>query len=128
MWLDLRIMADKPAGYRNHLEKCFSEMEMYLKGQKEGYCEKNVIATYLHGPLLSKNPKLADHILRSCLQHHTDQPVVLQPLDDALENACHDILCARLLKKRAFLSPHRKKIEQNVKQHLYLIKNASVLC
>ena len=75
-----------------------------FQGTEEGYCEKNVIATYLHGPLLSKNPKLADHILRSCLQRHTKQPVVLQPLDDTLETACHDILCARLLKKE--LSPH----------------------
>lgn len=79
-----------------------------FEGAEEGYCEKNVIATYLHGPLLSKNPKLADHILRSCLQHHTGQPVVLQPLDDALENACHDILCARLLKKEHSSHPIAK--------------------
>lgn len=79
-----------------------------FQGTEEGYCEKNVIATYLHGPLLSKNPKLSDHILHSCLQRHMGQPVVLQPLDDALETACHDILCTRLLKKEAFPHPTTK--------------------
>ena len=40
-----------------------------FQSASEGYCEKNVIATYLHGPLLSKNPELADYILTYCLLH-----------------------------------------------------------
>ncbi len=31
---------------------------------KEGFFKDNVIATYLHGPLLSKNPELADYIIK----------------------------------------------------------------
>ena len=34
---------------------------------EEGFFKCNVIATYLHGPLLSKNPELADYIIKYCL-------------------------------------------------------------
>ncbi len=65
----------------------------------EGYCEENVIATYLHGPLLAKNPQLADYILAYCLRRHPDAPETLQPLDDTLENECRAVMLERLLHK-----------------------------
>lgn len=68
--------------------------------QEEGYCEKTVIATYLHGPLLSKNPKLSDYILKTCLERKMGTAVQLPPLDDTLEQTCHDHLCERLLKEK----------------------------
>ena len=60
----------------------------------------NVIATYLHGPLLSKNPKLSDYILKTCLERKMGTTVQLTPLNDALEQTCHDHLCERLLKEK----------------------------
>ena len=48
----------------------------------------NVIATYLHGPLLAKNPELADYIIRYCLSRKYQENIVLEPLNDELENAC----------------------------------------
>jgi CobQ-like glutamine amidotransferase family enzyme len=49
----------------------------------EGVHRRNVIGTYLHGPLLPKNVWLADRLIELALG------VELEPLDDALENAAH---------------------------------------
>lgn len=68
------------------------------KSGYEGYFEKNVIATYLHGPLLSKNPAVADYIIKYCLNRKKSQPAELVPLDDTIENKCREMLLERLLK------------------------------
>lgn len=52
----------------------------------EGARYHHALGTYLHGPLLSKNPHLADYILQLALQRRYD-PVELPPLDDSLEIA-----------------------------------------
>ena len=64
----------------------------------EGARYKNVFATYSHGCLLPKNPKLCDHILLTALKRKYGENVTLKPLDDALENAAHDVMCRRLEK------------------------------
>ncbi len=64
----------------------------------EGYTEKNVTATYLHGPLLSKNPKLADHIISYCITRKTGTDYVPAPINDKLEEDCRSQLFERLLK------------------------------
>jgi CobQ-like glutamine amidotransferase family enzyme len=55
----------------------------------EGAVQGRAIGTYLHGPLLPKNPWLADTVLRWALEHRAGGPVALAPLDDALEDAAH---------------------------------------
>ena len=67
--------------------------------QTEGYTEKNVTATYLHGPLLSKNPKLADHIISYCMTRKTGSAYTPAPINDKLEADCRKQLFERLLKK-----------------------------
>ena len=61
--------------------------------------EKNVIGTYLHGPLLSKNPTLADYIIKTGLENKEKREIELEPLNDDLENNCRDVLITRFLKK-----------------------------
>ena len=56
---------------------------------------KIVIATYLHGPLLSKNPELCDYILLYCLERKYHEPIVLEPLNDDFENKCRETLFHR---------------------------------
>lgn len=68
-----------------------------FQSKYEGYHEKNVIATYLHGPLLSKNPDLADYILQYCMQRRSSPAMLLPSLDDTLEKLCHDCICKKLL-------------------------------
>ena len=55
---------------------------------KEGFFKDNIIATYLHGPLLSKNPELADYIIRYCFKRKYNEDINLIPLNDEFENKC----------------------------------------
>ena len=64
---------------------------------KEGFFQKNVIATYLHGPLLSKNPELADYIIKYCLDRKYNENTVLEPLNDEFENKCREQLLNEFL-------------------------------
>ena len=64
---------------------------------KEGFSKKNVIATYLHGPLLSKNPELADYIIKYCLERKYKENIILQTLDDEFESKCRLQLLDRFL-------------------------------
>lgn len=63
--------------------------------QAEGIRYKNVYGTYFHGPLLPKNPVLADAILKTALlRNHPN--IELEQLDDAFENSAHDYMVNRL--------------------------------
>ena len=55
----------------------------------EGVVDRNMIGTYLHGPLLPKNAWLADHLIAAGLAHRYGSAEPLEPLDDALEDAAH---------------------------------------
>jgi CobQ-like glutamine amidotransferase family enzyme len=52
----------------------------------EGVRRGSVIGTYLHGPLLPKNAWFADWLIRTAVGAEA-----LEPLDDALEDAAHDL-------------------------------------
>lgn len=62
----------------------------------EGVVYKNVIGTYLHGPLLPANPSLTDFILQRALSHKygTDAPV-LSPLEDKVETEAREYILAK---------------------------------
>ena len=53
------------------------------------------IGTYLHGPLLPRNPHLADAIIAMALAHG-GEPMALAPLDDDVAWSAHDAACERL--------------------------------
>lgn len=65
------------------------------KDKTEGARYKNVFATYSHGPLLPKNPKLADLILKTALVRKYPN-IDLEALDDTFENNAHDYMQHRL--------------------------------
>lgn len=54
----------------------------------EGAVYKNTYGTYLHGSLLPKNPRFADHLLLLALGRRNSH-VVLEPIDDSVEDAAH---------------------------------------
>ena len=92
-------------GFENHggqtfdIDSPFGEV-LYGNGNKfgdteEGYFKQNVIATYLHGPLLAKNPKISDYIISYCLERKYNEKVELEKLDDSFEEKCR----AKLLEK-----------------------------
>lgn len=52
----------------------------------EGIHHRNALGTYLHGPLLPKNPQIADHLISCALgnRYGSDALLPLEPLDDEL--------------------------------------------
>jgi CobQ-like glutamine amidotransferase family enzyme len=62
----------------------------------EGCRVDAALGTYLHGPLLPRNPWLADWLLSRALAHATGgDPVPLTPLPDALETLAHAVSAQR---------------------------------
>jgi lipid II isoglutaminyl synthase (glutamine-hydrolysing) len=55
----------------------------------EGARYREVYATYLHGPVLPKNPSLADHLLARALAHRYPDFGPLAPLPDQTEHDAH---------------------------------------
>lgn len=94
-------------GFENHsgrtyLGKNARPFASVLKGHgnngedgTEGACYKNAFGTYLHGPLLAKNPHLADLLIARALSRRYGQ-VSLKPLDDQLELYAHNVMKKRL--------------------------------
>lgn len=68
--------------------------------KQDGVRYKNVVGTYLHGPLLAKNPEVADDLLARALDRlaaRTGQPAIrLEPLDDAVEQDANDAMTKKL--------------------------------
>ncbi len=96
-------------GFENHAGKTFLGNKVRPLGKvisgfgnngedgTEGARYNNVFATYGHGPILPKNPKLADLIIETALNQKYPQ-VVLEGLDDALEEDAHRYMESRLSK------------------------------
>jgi lipid II isoglutaminyl synthase (glutamine-hydrolysing) len=55
----------------------------------EGVKRRNMIGTYLHGPLLPKNASLADRLIALAIGRRTGSEPELEPLADELETASH---------------------------------------
>ena len=64
----------------------------------DGVLYRNCIGTYLHGPLLGKNPEIADHLIAVALQRKLglDAPMELASLDDSVEKAANAYMAQRL--------------------------------
>jgi CobQ-like glutamine amidotransferase family enzyme len=95
-------------GFENHAGRTFLDEGAEPLGRvlagfgndgKSGYegCRLHrAIGTYLHGPLLPRNPWLADWLLAQAVAHRTgSDPPVLEPLDDELEADAHAVSAAR---------------------------------
>jgi len=62
----------------------------------EGARYKNIFCSYLHGPLLPKNPDLTDYLIALALERK-GYPARLTPLDDDVENKANQAMVNRLL-------------------------------
>ncbi len=67
----------------------------------DGVLYKNLIGTYLHGPLLAKNPQVADTLLTRAFEQKAKRSgksadgIILPPLDDSAEVNANEALCKR---------------------------------
>lgn len=89
-------------GFENHggrtkLGKEVKPLGKVIKGfgsnaedHTEGAVYKNSIGTYLHGPILPKNPTLTDWLITKALERKYKTAITLSPLDDTLPIFAHD--------------------------------------
>jgi CobQ-like glutamine amidotransferase family enzyme len=61
----------------------------------EGCQVRNAVGTYLHGPLLPRNPWLADWLIARAVEHRTGDRPELEPLPDELESQAHAVSAER---------------------------------
>lgn len=104
-------------GYENHSGRTFLRpgTEPWMRvvqgfgnngeDRGEGARKGRVFGTYLHGPLLAKNPGLADWLLRLALERRgfTGE---LPPLNDRWEEAARKNMEQRLIRLKGMESPH----------------------
>jgi CobQ-like glutamine amidotransferase family enzyme len=100
--VDLGGGARRLAGFENHGGRTYLGPEAEPLGRvirgfgnngkngDEGVRLRNVIGTYLHGPLLPKNAWLADRLIQLALGRRSGTEPELEPLDDELETAAHE--------------------------------------
>lgn len=96
-------------GFENHGGRTyhrFTPLGKVIKGYgnngKDGYeglIYKNLFGTYLHGPLLSKNPHLADFILIRALERKYKREINLIELNDKEEFLAHEKVKRKILKE-----------------------------
>ncbi|HSW96423.1 MAG TPA: hypothetical protein VLF89_01210 [Candidatus Saccharimonadales bacterium] len=55
----------------------------------EGAIYKNSLGSYFHGPILPKNPQLADFLIKKALEKKYKENIVLTTLDDTLAYQAH---------------------------------------
>jgi len=64
----------------------------------EGFFYKNSIGTYLHGPILPKNPQITDYLIQKALEKKYQRKIDLKKLDNSLENLAKEIVIKKTKK------------------------------
>lgn len=62
----------------------------------EGAVYKNSIGTYLHGPILPKNPILTDYVITKTLERKYNKDIQVSSLDDTIAIFAHDAIEKRM--------------------------------
>ena len=66
------------------------------KDGSEGIVYKNSFGSYLHGPILPKNPELADLLLTLALEKKYGEKFHLEPLGDSIEQKAREAIINKL--------------------------------
>ncbi|OXT06643.1 glutamine amidotransferase [Thermoanaerobacterium thermosaccharolyticum] len=99
----------KMVGFENHSGKTFLQnvkplgRVIYGNGNNgedgmEGTVYKNTFGTYLHGPVLPKNPEFTDMLIKKALDRKYGKNQ-LEPLDDSFEHLTQNAIIKRFSKK-----------------------------
>jgi CobQ-like glutamine amidotransferase family enzyme len=104
-----KILGEPPIiiGFENHGGRTYLDKVSALGKVQKGYGNngedgyegafyRNAIATYSHGPLLPKNPFLADWLIKTALERKYQTEVNLTPLDDTLAKQARAAMLKRL--------------------------------
>lgn len=109
---DLHLYSEtfgKIVGYENHSGQTFHQYNSLGKvvsgygnnkrDKKEGIVYNHLIGTYLHGPILSKNPKIADWLIKGALERKYGESSELlnTPIDDELAKLANQQIWKRCI-------------------------------
>lgn len=90
-------------GGRTYLGKNIKPLGKVLRGfgnngkdTTEGAIYKNSFGSYLHGPILPKNPKFADHLIKLALKKKYGSPTKLFPINDSIERKAREVVAKRM--------------------------------
>lgn len=100
---DCIIVGFENHGGRTYLGKDIKPLGKVIRGfgnngidKTEGAIYKNSFGSYLHGPILPKNPFLADLLVKLALERKYKKTFNLSPLNDILENKARIVIAKRL--------------------------------
>lgn len=97
--LDSDLVDMKIVGFENHASRTttgdYAPLGIRDNGEAEGIIYKNVLATYLHGPLFPKNPQLCDYVLANALKRKYADFEGLSELDDTAEITANEFISIR---------------------------------
>lgn len=86
-------------GGRTYLKKSIEPFAKVTMGfgnngedKTEGAVYKNSFGSYMHGPILPKNPQFADLLIKIALEKKYKEKIGLKKLDDRLEKQAHDAI------------------------------------
>ena len=65
------------------------------KDKTEGVVYKSAIGCYFHGPLLPKNPEIADYLIEKALENKYGKEIKLKKLDDFLAQKARETILRR---------------------------------
>lgn len=101
--LSTRLLGFENHGGRTYLGNGVTPLGKVLKGfgnngkdDTEGSTYKNSFGTYLHGPILPKNPQLTDYLIEKALEIKYKTEVRLGKLDDSLEDKARIAIAKRM--------------------------------
>ncbi|HKC14868.1 MAG TPA: hypothetical protein VKC89_02825 [Patescibacteria group bacterium] len=90
-------------GGRTYLGKNINPLGKVLKGfgnngkdKTEGAIYKNSFGSYFHGPILPKNPKLADYLIKLALEKKYDKKINLSPINNSIEQRAREVIAKRM--------------------------------
>lgn len=93
-------------GGRTHLGKGVKPLGIVKIGfgnngedKTEGAIYKNSFGSYLHGPILPKNPAFADYLIKLALETKYKKEIALELLDDSLEIKAHEAILKKIENK-----------------------------
>lgn len=103
-----RFFSDLVVGFENHGGRTYIKNKDFAFAQviagfgnngedkTEGMVWKNAVGTYLHGPLLPKNPLLTDFFIRLILERKYQKKIILKKLNDLLEFKAREVILKKL--------------------------------
>jgi CobQ-like glutamine amidotransferase family enzyme len=123
---NLNLQPKTVVGFENHGGRTYHKYKPFgtvklgygNNGQdnEEGIIYKNIIGSYLHGPLLPKNPHIADYLILKALKNKYELDK-LPPLNDNIEIKARTSIAKKLIKL------HQKKESSKYWKYKKVVKD-----